>query len=423
MGGHPTPVRSETGSEPEATDQRLQRYLQRRDQALAHGSDARQWLTALFDVGSFVELDLFAGDGVVTGWGTVEGRAVAAYALDPRHGSLGEATAAKITKVQELALRNRIPIVGAWEPDAERIQEGVAALAGMTRILAASARASGVIPRLSVAGAGSGPITALADFVFATGAGGEETDFVAAGEDECRTQLRRLLGLLPQRCGERAPRLASDDPDRTLPDLQRLVEGGGYDARQVAARILDGDELVEAGAGRAPSMVVGFGRLDGWTVGVVANQPQGHVGTIDGPAATKAARFVRFCDAFEIPLITLVHAAAAVAAAAELARLVFAYAEATVPKLAVVTGAASGAAYWAMSPKQLGGDCNLAWPSAELPAEDGCAAGDPYPAAERGYVDAVIEPRDTRRELVRALSACLTKEVAPVIRKHDTMVF
>jgi acetyl-CoA carboxylase carboxyltransferase component len=427
MAGHPTSVRSEeTGSEPVTADQRLQRYLRRREQALGHGVDARQWLTALFDVGSFVELDLFAGgegDGAVGGWGTIEGRAVAAYALDPRHSPLGEAAAAKIAKVQELALRNRVPIVGAWEPHAERAQEGVGALAGMVRILAGSARASGVVPRLSVAASGIGPMTALADFVFGTGPSDQEVDFVATDDEECQARLRRLLALLPHRCGERAPRLTSDDPDRALPDLQRLVDGGGYEARHVVARILDSGELVEVGAGRAPSMVTGFGRLDGWTVGVVANQPQSHTGTIDGPAAVKAARFVRFCDAFEIPLITLVNADGVTAGSAELAKLIFAYADATVPKLAVVTGVARGATYWAMSPKQLGGDSNLAWPSAEVAAGEGDAVGDPYPAAERGYVDAVIEPRDTRRELVRALGACLSKRVAPVARKHDTMVF
>ena len=512
-----------------AAEQKLNQYRKRRYQVLhqeteaavgrrAQGkADARERVDALLDPGSFVELDMFAtaratglgmeekraaGDGVVVGFGTVDGREVAVYSFDPNvlGGSLGEVTAEKIVKVQELALRNRIPIVGINDSGGARIQEGVVALAGYADIFLRNVRSSGVIPQLSVI---AGPCTggaayspALTDFVFTVaGSGymfitgpevvrvttGEEVTFEQLGggevhntrsgvahflpedEAECWKGVRRLLSYLPSSNAEAPPfRLTDDDLERADPELQTLVPDSptqAYDMRDVITRVVDGGEFLEVQAFFAQNIVVGFARLGGYTVGVVANQPKVLAGAIDIKASTKAARFIRFCDAFNIPIVSLVDVPGYLPGTAQEhdgiirhgAKLLYAYAEATVPKLTVITRKDYGGAYCVMSPKQMGSDLNLAWPTAEIAVmgpeaavnviyrRELAAAADPdaerarlvteytarfaspYVAAERGYVDDVIEPRETRRELVRGLRLCLRKRVEKPARKHGNI--
>jgi acetyl-CoA carboxylase carboxyltransferase component len=514
---------------PTAGEQKLNQYRKRRDDVLHEETeagarrrqqgrtDARERIDALLDPDSFVELDMFAtsratgagmedrrvvGDGVVVGFGAIDGRDVAVYAYEPTvmGGSLGEVTAEKIVKVQELALRNRIPIVGINESGGARIHEGVAALAGYADIFYRNVRSSGVIPQLSVI---AGPCTggavyspALTDFIFIVAdagymfiAGpevvsvttGEEVSFDELGggdvhnamsgvahflppnEAECWAGLRRLLSYLPSSNGESPPfRPTTDDPERADPELQTLVPDSPslpYDMREVVTRLLDDRQFLEVQPFFAQNILVGFGRLGGHSVGVVANQPCVLAGAIDVNASVKAARFIRFCDAFNIPLVTLVDVPGYLPGAAQEhggiirhgAKLLYAFAEATVPKLAVITRKDYGGAYCVMSPKQMGADLNLAWPTAEIAvmgpeaavniihrrelaaAPDGDARraelvaaytarfANPYVAAERGYIDDVIEPRETRRELIRGLRLCLRKTVERPQRKHGNI--
>ena len=478
--------------------------------------DARKRIDAVLDPGSFVELDMFAaarahdmekkdrtaGDGVVVGFGTIEGRDVALYAFDPTvlGGSLGEVTAEKIVKVQELALRSRIPIIGINESGGARIQEGVAALAGYASIFYRNVRSSGVIPQLSVI---AGPCTggavyspALTDFIFIVANSGymfitgpevvrvttgEEVSFdelggadvhntrsgvahfLADSEADCWQGLRDLMSYLPSSNADRAPfRPTADDPERADSELQTLVPDSPnlpYDMHEVLTRLLDDSRFLEVQPFFAQNMLIGFGRLGGHTVGVVANQPKVLAGAIDINASTKAARFIRFCDAFNIPLLSLIDVPGFLPGTAQEhggiirhgAKLLYAYAEATVPKLAVITRKDYGGAFCVMSPKQMGSDINLAWPTAEIAvmgpeaavniiyrrelqaAADPAAKraeliadyvsrfANPYVAAERGYVDDVIEPRDTRRELIRSLQLCLRKTVERPTRKHGNI--
>jgi len=512
-----------------ASEQKLNQFRKRRYEVL-HGEtdatrkrrdqgkpDARERIHALVDADSFVELDMFAtaratglgmeerraaGDGVVVGFGTIDGRDVAVYAFDPTvlGGSLGEVTAEKIVKVQELALRSRIPIIGINDSGGARIHEGVAALAGYASIFFRNVRSSGVIPQLSVI---AGPCTggavyspALTDFIFmVAGSGymfitGPEVVRVTTGEDvgfdelgggevhntrsgvahfladseaTCWTDVRRLLSYLPSSNADPPPtRPTADDPERADPELQTLVPDSPnlpYDMREVVSRLLDDRQFLEVQPLFAQNMVVGFGRLDGHTVGVVANQPKVLAGAIDINASTKAGRFIRFCDAFNIPLLSLVDVPGYLPGTAQEhggiirhgAKLLYAYAEATVPKLAVITRKDYGGAFCVMSPKQMGADVNLAWPMAEIAVMGPDAAvniihrreleaaadpaarraelvadytarfANPYVAAERGYIDDVIEPRDTRRELIRALQLCLRKTVERPNRKHGNI--
>ena len=363
-----------------------------------------QPIEALLDPGTFVELDQVArapDDEAVVGQGTVDGRDVAVYGLDPA--TLGEVAAAKIVKAQELALRCRVPIVGLLGPPAMG-PNGVAALAGQADILLRQVRSSGVVPQLSVVGQEPGAEdlrwAALTDFVVRGGDAG-------AGRDE----VRALLSHLPAHRAEAPPYAPSTDPsDRGDPELQTLVPDQAdhpYDMRDVITRLLDDRRFLEVQADVAPTMLVGFGRLGGYAAGMVANQPSVRSGEIDAGAAAKAARFIRTCDAFGVPLVTLVDAPADLAGCTprDRAKLSYAYGEATVPKLAVVTRRAAGAAYVLMSPRQMGVDLSLAWPSAEIGADG------PYAAAERGYVDDVIEPRETRRTLIRGLELCRRRTV------------
>jgi propionyl-CoA carboxylase beta chain len=465
------------------SEQKLNRYRERRDEVLHPERDgeggpsrhdrvgpaARERIEALLDPASFVELDMFAtarttgqprsrrapGAGVVVGSGTIDGRDVAVYAFEPAAlgGSMGEVTAEKIGKVQELALRSRLPIIGLHDSGGARIEEGVVALAGYAEVLSRTVRSSGVVPQLSViCGPGTGRVVsaaALTDFVIATsGAGSAVAGELGGGvhllgEDEagCWLAVRRLLSYLPAHCGETPPFVPTTDPsDRADAELQALALDAGdrrHDMREVIARLLDDRQFLEVQSFHASNVVVGLGRLGGHSVGVVANQPTVLAGAIDADAAVKAARFVRFCDAFDIPLVSLVDSPGLLPSGAEEpggltrhgAQLLYAYAEASVPKLAVITGRDDGGAYLAMSPKQVGTDLNLAWPNAEIAAaRDPETAADgtsglagPYGAAERGHVDDVIEPRETRRALIRGLELCLRKTVDRSPRKHGNI--
>lgn len=475
-----TEVRTSTGR-----DQKLEQLRRRRQEVLdggpraaAGGPAVRARLAALLDEGSFVELDMFAtsraadfgmdeirvaGDGAVAGFGTIEGREVAVYAIDASvlQGAIGEVTAEKIGKLQELALRSRIPLVAIDGATGPRLAEGLAGLAGRTQLLAQKARASGVIPQMSVLTAppagsdGLGP--ALADLTFEVGRGsGAGPHFRFPDEASCWAGVRQVLSYLPANSAESPPSLPpADDVERADPELQELIpEGAGaaYDVREVIGRVLDRGTFLEAGASEAEHVVVGFGRLGGHPVGVVANQPQVRDGVLDGPAALKAGRFVRTCDAFNLPLVALVDAPEPAresgAGAREVAALLAAYAEATVPKLTVVLRRWYGGAYSLLGAKELGADLNLAWPLAEiavtapevavddlyraelseeggerrasLAAEYRATVADPYVVAERGHIDDVIEPRETRRELIRGLELCRRKQVELPARKHTS---
>ena len=492
------------------SEQKINQYRKRRYQALhaeteaankrraAGKATARERIEMLVDDGSFVELDVFAthrthgfdmedrriaGDGVVTGFGDIDGRAVAVYAYDATvfGGSLGEVTAEKIVKVQELALRNRVPIIGINDSGGARIQEGVVALAGYADIFYRNVRSSGVIPQISII---AGPCTggavyspAITDFIFiVAGQGymfitGPEVIRVVTGvahflprsEDECAAGVRRLLSYLPSSNNERPPFLpTTDDRERADPELQTIVPEAPnkpYDMRELVARVLDNREFFEVQPFFAKNIVVGLGRLGGHVVGIVGNQPKHLAGAIDINASVKAARFIRFCDAFGIPIISFVDVPGYLPGRDQEhggiirhgAKLLYAYAEATVPKLTVITRKDYGGAYCVMSPKQMGADLNLAWPTAEIAvmgpdaavniiykrdltnASDPAARrqqlvneyttrfANPYVAAERGYVDDVIEPRETRRALVRGLELCLRKTVERPPRKHGNI--
>jgi acetyl-CoA carboxylase carboxyltransferase component len=478
---------------------------------------ARQRVHGLLDPGSFVELDMFAttrtsgsgmeetraaGDGVVGGFGTVDGREIAVYAYDPTvlGGSLGEVTAEKIVKVQELALRSRVPVVGINDSGGARIQEGVVALAGYANIFLRNVRSSGVIPQVSVI---AGPCTggalyssALTDLIFivansgrllitgpevgrvTTGdevtfdqlGGGEVhstrsgiAHFLVQTEEECWSAVRDLLSYLPASNAEQPPtRTTGDDPERADSELQTIVPEdphAPYDVRAVVTRLLDDRRFLEVQPFFAQNIVVGFGRLAGHPVGLVANQPAVLAGAIDVDASGKAARFIRLCDAFNVPIVSLVDVPGYLPGSSPEgggiirhgAQLVYAYAEATVPKLTVITRKDYGGAYCVMSPKQMGADLNLAWPTAEiavmgpeaavdviyrrelaaspdpdhrraeLAAEYAARFANPYVAAERGYIDDVIEPKETRRELIRGLELCLRKQVERPARKHGNI--
>jgi propionyl-CoA carboxylase beta chain len=512
-----------------ASEQKLNQYRKRRYDVLhqetepsrrrrAQGkADARARIHGFLDRGSFVELDMFAttratgfgmeerraaGDGVVGGFGTVDGREVAVYAYDPAvlGGSLGEVTAEKIVKVQELALRSRVPIVGINDSGGARIQEGVVALAGYADIFFRNVRSSGVVPQISVI---AGPCTggavyspALTDFIFIVADSGymfitgpevvrvttgEEVTFDQLGggevhntrsgvahflsetEEQCWSGVRDLLSYLPSSNAEQPPlRATTDDFERADPELQTLVPDSPnlpYDMREVVTRLLDDRRFLEVQPFFAQNIVVGFGRLGGHPVGLVGNQPRVLAGAIDIDASTKAARFIRFCDAFNLPIVSLVDVPGYLPGTSQEhggiirhgAKLLYAYAEATVPKLTVITRKDYGGAYCVMSPKQMGADLNLAWPTAEIAVMGPEAAiniiyrrelaassdppkrraelvseytarfANPYVAAERGYIDDVIEPKETRRELIRGLELCLRKQVEQPPRKHGNI--
>jgi acetyl-CoA carboxylase carboxyltransferase component len=478
---------------------------------------ARERIARLLDEGSFVELDAFAvhrtdafglderrfvGDGVVTGHGLIDGRRVCVFSQDFTvfGGSLGEVFAEKICKVMDLACKVGCPIVGINDSGGARIQEGVVSLGGYAEIFWRNVQASGVVPQISIiAGPCAGGAVyspAITDFVimvdklsqmFITGpeiiktVTGEEVSFeqlggatthntksgvasfLAADEDDAFVQARHLLSFLPPNNVDDPPFLQSgDDSQRTDAALIDLIPSSSnlpYDMHEVIKRVVDDGEFFEVQALYGGSLLVGFARLAGRPVGVVANQPKVLAGVLDIDASVKGARFVRFCDAFNIPLITFVDVPGFLPGLSQEyggiikhgAKLLYAFAEATVPKLTVITRKAYGGAYDVMCSKHIRSDYNVAWPTAEIAvmgphgavriifrdeiarAKDPAKRTDelvneyvqrfanPYVAAERGYLDAVIDPAQTRPVLVRALETLAGKRVARPARKHGNI--
>jgi propionyl-CoA carboxylase beta chain len=478
---------------------------------------ARERIERLLDEGSFVELDAFAvhrttafgmdkqkplGDGVITGHGTVDGRPVCVFSQDFTvfGGSLGEVFAEKICKVMDLALRMGVPCIGLNDSGGARIQEGVVSLGGYAEIFYRNVVASGVVPQISLicgpCAGGAVYSPAMTDFIlmvkgtsqmFITGPDviktvtGEEVEFEALGgamthnsksgvahfaaddEDEAFEQLRALLAFLPANNLEEPPAVTpSDDPERMDEALQSLIPDNPrkpYDMHHVLELVMDQDSFLEVQPFYARNIIVGFARLDGQAVGVVANQPAHLAGTLDIDSSVKAARFVRFCDAFNIPLVTFVDVPGFLPGTQQEyggiirhgAKLLYAYCEATVPKLTVITRKAYGGAYDVMSSKHIRADFNFAWPTAEIAvmgvdaavkiifrkelaqAEDPAARqaelvedyqnrfANPYIAAERGYLDDVIEPRETRPALIKALRLARSKRQTLPPRKHGNM--
>ena len=478
---------------------------------------ARERLEVLLDKGSFAELDRFVlhqsndfgmdaqripGDGVVTGSGRIHGRPVFAFAQDFTvfGGSLSESYARKICKIMDLAMKTGVPLIGLNDSGGARIQEGVVSLAGYADIFLRNTLASGVVPQISaVMGPCAGGAVyspAITDFVFmvkgssymfVTGPdvikavtheevsfeelGGAATHgttsgvahFAAESEDECLALIRELMTFLPQNNAEDPPVRPTMDPvDRADPDLQKVVPdqpNKPYDIKDIVRPVLDDRYFFEVQADYAPNIVIGFGRLGGRPVGIVANQPAHLAGCLDISASVKAARFVRFCDCFNIPLVTFEDVPGFLPGTAQEfggiikhgAKLLYAFCEATVPKLTVITRKAYGGAYCVMSSKHIRGDANFAYPTAEIAVmgPDGAVNilykremdaaqnpaalkedktreyrekfANPYVAAERGYIDEVIEPRDTRRRLIQALDVLHTKRDGNPPRKHGNM--
>jgi methylmalonyl-CoA decarboxylase subunit alpha len=478
---------------------------------------ARERLDLLFDSGSFVEIEPFRqhaafgaglddrrplGDGVVTGWGTVHGRLVFAFAHDFTvfGGSLGATFARKICKVMDLAVDAGAPIVGINDGAGARIQEGIDALNGYGEIFQRNVAVSGVIPQISVlagpCAGGAAYSPALTDFVFMVeGLGntfitgpdvvgavtGEQVTTEDLGgaavhtrktgvahfgypdEHACLAAVRDLLCRLPANWSEDPPREWTDDPvDRACPALLEVVPGDSrlaYDVRRVVTEVLDAASWLECSARYARNLVTGFGKLDGHTVGVVANQPQNQAGVLDIAASEKAARFVRTCDAFNVPLVTFVDVPGFLPGVRQEhdgiirhgAKLLFAYCEATVPRIQVILRKAYGGAYIAMDSRSVGCDLSFAWPTNEIAVMGAEAAVDvlyrrelagvadregkrtelvneyrrtvmhELAAAERGHVDDVINPCDTRRCLARALDALRGKRRQQPRRKHGNI--
>jgi propionyl-CoA carboxylase beta chain len=478
---------------------------------------ARERIELLVDPGSFVEQDRFVthrstdfgladqrvlGDGVVTGYGTVDGRAVYVFAQDFTvfGGSLAEAHAEKICKVMDTALRVGAPIIGLNDSGGARIQEGVVSLGGYADIFLRNTLASGVVPQISAilgpCAGGAVYSPAITDFVFmvrgisymfVTGPnvvktvthedvspeqlGGADVHgsvsgvahFVCDSEAECLAEIRRLLSFLPGNNLDSPPsRRSADPPDRRDEELADLVPDNPnkpYDMHDVIRRVVDNGELLEVHRDYGTNLVVGFARLDGHPVGVVANQPAVLAGVLDIKASLKGARFVRFCDAFNIPLVTFEDVPGFLPGVDQEhggiikhgAKLLFAYAEATVPKLTVITRKAYGGAYDVMSSKHVRGDYNIGWPTAEIAVmgpkgaaeilfrREIAAAKDPeqrldelvaeyrekfahpYLAAARGYLDDVIDPRDTRPRLISVLKTLLAKRDSNPPKKHGNI--
>jgi len=472
----------------------------------------RERLDLLFDEGSFVEIESMrrhrasgfgmerrrpATDGVVTGWGTIDGRAVFAYAHDFRifGGSLGEAHAAKIHKLMDLAETAGAPIVSLNDGAGARIQEGVTALAGYGGIFRRNVGMSGTIPQISVmlgpCAGGAAYSPALTDFVFMVrdisqmfitgpdvveavtgeqishdGLGGADVHattgvatFVYDDEQSCLADVRYLVGMLPSHVDEQPPALRSASgaqPRDRLLDIVPADPAKLYDVRDVLAEILDDGEFLELHESWAANVVCALGRLDGHVVGVVANQPMMLAGVLDIPASEKAARFVQTCDAFNIPLVTLVDVPGFLPGSAQEhggiirhgAKLLYAYCAATVPRVQVILRKAYGGAYIVMDSRSIGCDLSFAWPTNEIAvmgaegaanvifrreimaADDPVAARaqrsaqyrselvHPYYAAERGLVDEVIDPSETRTVLARSLAVLRSKSAPSGCRRH-----
>ncbi len=478
---------------------------------------ARERIDLLLDPGSFEEFDMFKthrchdfgmekkifpGDGVVTGYGTVDGRLIYVYAQDPTvlGGSLSQTFAEKICKVMDLAVKNGAPIVGLNDSGGARIQEGIESLAGYSDIFLRNVMASGVIPQVSAVfgpcAGGAVYSPALTDFVamvknnsymFLTGPkvvksvthedvtveelGGADmhssrsgvSDYAAESGMDCVDYVKRLLSYLPQNNVETPPSLATQDPsERRSEELNSIIPESSstpYDMKAVILSSVDDGDFFEIKKDFAPNLIIGFARYSGRTVGLVANQPSHLSGVLDIDSSVKGARFVRFCDCFNIPVVTFVDVPGFLPGTTQEyggairngAKILYAYAEATIPKITVITRKAYGGAYCVMSSKHLRGDINYAWPCAEIAvmgakgavevlygreskkqedpkaylaekeAEYQDAVANPYVAAQRGYVDDIIEPARTRFRIIKALGMLQNKRDTNPMKKHGNI--
>lgn len=474
---------------------------------------ARERIELLLDEGSFEEFDMFvahrctdfgmknqrpAGDGVVTGWGTINGRMVYVFSQDftVLGGSVSATHAQKICKIMDMAVENGAPVIGLNDSGGARIQEGVDSLAGYGEVFKRNIQASGVVPQISVimgpCAGGAVYSPAMTDFIFmvkdssymfvtgpdvvktvtnevvtAEELGGASThtkkssvaDGAFENEVEALSEVRRLVDFLPLNNRDNAPvRPFFDEPGRVEASLDTLVPDNPntpYDMKELITKLADEGDFYEIQEEFAKNIITGFVRLEGQTVGVVANQPMVLAGCLDIDSARKAARFVRFCDAFEIPILTLIDVPGFLPGKSQEydgiikhgAKLLFAYGEATVPKVTVITRKAYGGAYVVMSSKHLRGDFNYAWPTAEIAVMGAKGAteiihradlGDadkiaqhtadyedrfanPFVAAERGFVDEVIQPRSTRKRVARAFASLRNKKAQNPWKKHDNI--
>ena len=474
---------------------------------------ARERVELLLDEGSFEEFDMFVahrctdfgmeadrppGDGVVTGWGTVNGRMVYVFSQDFTvfGGSLSETHAQKICKIMDMAIQNGAPVIGINDSGGARIQEGVASLAGYAEVFQRNVLASGVVPQISLimgpCAGGAVYSPAMTDFIFmvrdssymfvtgpdvvktvtnevvtAEELGGASThtkkSSVADGaydnDLEMLAEARRLIDFLPLNNRQKAPvRPFFDDPARLEPSLDTLIPDNPnqpYDMKELILKVADEADFFEIQRDYAANILTGFIRIEGQTVGVVANQPMVLAGCLDIDSARKAARFVRFCDAFEIPMLTFVDVPGFLPGVAQElggvikhgAKLLFAYGEATVPKVTVITRKAYGGAYDVMASKHLRGDFNYAWPTAEIAVMGAKGAveilyrselGDkakiaarvadyetrfanPFVAAEKGFIDEVIQPHSTRKRVARAFASLRGKKLTNPWKKHDNI--
>ncbi|MFI3262567.1 MAG: acyl-CoA carboxylase subunit beta [Rikenellaceae bacterium] len=481
---------------------------------------ARERIEMLLDEGSFEEFDMFVkhrctnfgiekesyyGDGVVTGYGTIDGRLVYIFSQDFTvfGGSLSESFSKKICKVMDMAMNNGAPLIGINDSGGARIQEGVNSLSGYTEIFQRNILASGVIPQISAifgpCAGGAVYSPALTDFImmskgtsymFVTGPkvvktvtgenvtqeqlGGASVHasksgvahFIVEDEEEGMGLIRKLISYMPQNNLEDAPLAVCVDPiDRLEDSLNEIIPDNPnkpYDVKEVIHAIVDGGEFLESQKSFAPNIITGFARFNGQSVGIIANQPKYLAGVLDINSSRKAARFIRFCDAFNIPLVTLVDVPGFLPGTAQEyggiiihgAKLMFAYGEATVPKVTVILRKDYGGAYCVMSSKHLRGDFNYSWPTGEIAvmgaqgatevlysrqiakiedpeekakfiaekeAEYKEAFANPYNAARYGYIDDVIEPRNTRFRIIRALQSLATKKVVNPPKKHSNI--
>jgi propionyl-CoA carboxylase beta chain len=474
---------------------------------------ARERLELLLDEGSFEEFDMFvthrctdfgmekdrpAGDGVVTGWGTINGRQVYVFSQDftVMGGSVSETHAAKICKIMDMAIQNGAPVIGLNDSGGARIQEGVASLAAYGEVFQRNIMASGVVPQISLimgpCAGGAVYSPAMTDFIFmvrdssymfvtgpdvvktvtnevvsAEELGGAAThtrkssvaDGAFENDVEALIEVRRLVDFLPLNNRQKPPvRPFFDDPNRLEPSLDTLIPdnpNAPYDMKELILKVADEGDFFEIQAEFAKNIIIGFIRLEGSTVGVVANQPMVLAGCLDIDASRKAARFVRFCDAFEIPILTFVDVPGFLPGTGQEyngiikhgAKLLFAFGEATVPKVTVLLRKCYGGAYVVMSSKHLRGDINYAWPTAEVAVMGAKGAveilyrselGDPekiaarvkdyedrfanpFVAAEKGFIDEVIMPHSTRRRVCRAFASLRQKKLTNPWKKHDNI--
>ena len=487
---------------------------QRIDSQHAKGKlTARERVELLLDEASFEEFDMFvahrctdfgmaddrpAGDGVVTGWGTINGRMVYVFSQDFTvfGGSLSETHAQKICKIMDMAMQNGAPVIGINDSGGARIQEGVASLAGYAEVFQRNILASGVVPQISLVmgpcAGGAVYSPAMTDFIFmvkdssymfvtgpdvvktvtnevvtAEELGGALThtkkssvaDGAFENDVEALVEVRRLVDFLPLNNREKPPvRPFFDEPARVEPSLDTLIPDNTntpYDIKELILKLADESDFFEIQEEFARNIITGFMRLEGQTIGVVANQPMVLAGCLDIDSSRKAARFVRFCDAFEIPILTLVDVPGFLPGTSQEfggvikhgAKLLFAYGEATVPKVTLITRKAYGGAYDVMASKHLRGDFNYAWPTAEIAVMGAKGAteiihradlGDsekiaqhtldyetrfanPFVAAERGFIDEVIQPRNTRMRISRAFAALRGKKLTNPWKKHDNI--